>query len=397
MLNKDKDYHSYSSIKRFIREGPSSLITESNYKNKGMSKGILLEDMLTLPNFEDEYYVSEIDLENLTPMENKMLQAKIERPGKSYDYLRDDLNYFKSDNDDSFKERVKKIDKFYESNKDSRGKKLVKKDLWLNIFTMSNALKEDNNTSLYFNNDNLSKRQNMYRKTIEFEFEGIKFKCILDIIHIDHENKTVQAVDLKYTSSRIIYFEDEFFKYRYDIQSTIYTKSLKSFIEDNNLDGYSVIEPAYVVVNDSLETCRFIIDERTMRSSWLGFNRKGYSYPGIKETISIINWHKKNNEFSKSYEYSGLGYSRIRLENTPIYGSNVNFSEVNFKSEIESSDEESLINSSKSLTSIIQEYKQHVEKLKNCEQPTSNAVKNEFDAVLNYYNSGIYGKQKGES
>lgn len=323
MLNKDKEHYSYSGIKRFINEGPISLVTKSDFSNNGMNKGTMLEDMLMMSDFEDTYYIAEEDIGNLTSMEKKLLDAKVERPDKEYQYLREDLGFFKSDSEQTFNNRVKEIHKFYDGYKESKGKIFVKKDVWSNIFTMANALKADKNTSSFFNNDNIEKVQNIYQKTILFTYGGYKFKVVLDIIQIDKVNNTVQAVDLKYTHVKIEMFENEFFKLRYDIQSCLYSLALDQFIEDNNLTGYSVIEPAYIAVNDNLETCKFIIDTSILNNAWNGYDWNGYAKKGIEELINLIKWHIDNEVYNVTKEYYISNYVRLK-SNASLYNSSFN-------------------------------------------------------------------------
>lgn len=344
MLNKDKKHYSYSGIKRFIKEGPISLVTEKNYSNDGMNKGLILEDMLMLSDFEDRYYIAEEDIGTLTSMERKLLDAKVERPEKEYQYLKEDLGYFKGDSENKFQDRVVEIDKFYEGYKESYGKKFIKKDLWSNVFTMSEALKADENTNSYFNNDNISNIQNIYQKTIKFKFEDKEFKCILDIIQIDNANKTIQAVDLKYTRVAIGMFESEFFKYRYDIQACLYSLALTQFIEDNSLDGYKVVEPAYIVVNDNLETCKFIVDNSILFNAWNGYTWNGYKKEGIDDLSRLIKWHIDESIFNMSKEYYDSQYVRLKVSIPSLYGS-PSFSNINtFLSEKEKEKNKEIIN-----------------------------------------------------
>src|ERR1043165_391834 len=79
------------------------------------------------------------------------------------------------------------------------------------------TLKNHPNTSWLFKLD-LKKQL-----PIKFEYEGKLFRCMQDIVGLDHINKVIYPIDLK-TNWESLTFENTYDKLRYYYQDGIYTK-----------------------------------------------------------------------------------------------------------------------------------------------------------------------------
>lgn len=127
---------------------------------------------------------------------------------------------------------------------------------------------------------------------IEFEYLGMEFKSMIDLLHVDHNNKLVTFYDLK-TAWNVEEFGYNYLKYKYYIQAAIYYHAVLSWIRTNNLDGYRLL-PIQFIVCDSFNYMIPLIYETNMdnlREGIYGFNINGRYYRGIVAAIEDIKWH----------------------------------------------------------------------------------------------------------
>lgn len=85
---------------------------------------------------------------------------------------------------------------------------------------------------------------------IKFQLElyehDLKIKGKLDIVVINHKNKTITPFDLK-TAKNPRLFKMNYYKYRYDIQGSMYTVLLKSHYKEL-YPGYTVVPFTFIVI-----------------------------------------------------------------------------------------------------------------------------------------------------
>jgi hypothetical protein len=74
-------------------------------------------------------------------------------------------------------------------------------------------------------------------------FNGIvTLKIMPDLLKVDHNNKTIQPVDLKTSQMPAYDFMENFIKYRYDLQATMYSDVLRDVISrDHDYDDYTIL------------------------------------------------------------------------------------------------------------------------------------------------------------
>tara|TARA_R110000796_G_scaffold236214_1_gene355489 strand:- start:71393 stop:72766 length:1374 start_codon:yes stop_codon:yes gene_type:complete len=333
MLNKDKDYHSYSSLYKFIEEGPSSLITERKISSTGLNTGKGLDDFM-YNNFDDKYYVSDVNIK-LTSMENKFIESiLVETEGMlNEESLNKDAfvdickeiieenNYFatdrksKSTSDEKIQERIDNVKVILLDRLKAGNKQIITPSLYIDINDMANKLKQDKIVSIYFDNSKMEEYQNLNQITLVFEFKNIKFKGVVDNIHIDHRSKTIQVNDLKFTSMSNKEFIKSFFKYRYDIQGCIYTLGLQHYIEENlELQDYTILEPSFIIVNKQEKPMLYRLKCSDLYSTFYGFrNAFGRTVDGIVQIVEDIQYHIENDRFEFSREYYSHGYESLNL------------------------------------------------------------------------------------
>lgn len=129
----------------------------------------------------------------------------------------------------------------------------------------------------------------------DFELYGLKMKCKMDLVTIDHENKQIQIDDLKVTWS-VENFKKEYYLYRKAyIQAYVYYKAMQQYKEHIGLSDYNVAFPRFIVA-DSINYFNPLIyttSEQDMLDAENGFE----NYKGVKQIIEELMWAKETNNW----------------------------------------------------------------------------------------------------
>lgn len=140
-----------------------------------------------------------------------------------------------------------------------------------------------------------------FQQAILFEYKGVKCKALLDMVIIDHFNKTIQGIDIKTMGDYISNFPISFNRRRYDFQAAFYTEAL-NYQKQNSKADYkilpfkfiveSTINPKTPVVFTCSESILFkgkygIPEERIGNHVF----RRKY---GFDDAIKLYKWHLEN-------------------------------------------------------------------------------------------------------
>jgi hypothetical protein len=126
-------------------------------------------------------------------------------------------------------------------------------------------------------------------------------KCLIDILVIDYENKTVSPFDLKTTSDDAHAFRPNFIKWKYYLQASFYQYGLQS-ISKFEVNPFSFIVASTTdIENPLIWTCtqsdlhvgRFGIRRPNSNSKILGW----------MELSERLKWHKEHNLWAHPYEF----------------------------------------------------------------------------------------------
>ncbi len=135
-----------------------------------------------------------------------------------------------------------------------------------------------------------------------YEIDGLKLKSMMDIVIVDHINKTIQPYDLKCTWS-VEGFYDQYYLYRRAyIQAYLYFWATKEFAIQNGLKDYK-IEYIKFIVCDSINYYNpliYTLNSDDMDDAYNGFKHEGREYPGVKEIINDMVWAKENDKWNIS-------------------------------------------------------------------------------------------------
>lgn len=144
------------------------------------------------------------------------------------------------------KNTVKYFDYYLELIK-AEGKIVLTREDRDKIDSLTIAIRTHPNTSHYFQPQ--KDKVLMYQLPIYFEELGEECKALLDMIIIDHANKTILPIDFKTTSETIYMFPKVVRQRRYDIQAAFYTRALQHYKSENGLLDYKTLPFEFLAVS----------------------------------------------------------------------------------------------------------------------------------------------------
>jgi hypothetical protein len=112
------------------------------------------------------------------------------------------------------------------------------------------ALKTSPSTCTFFAENGTDNLIREYQLKFKATLDGVDYRCMADLIIIDHENKIVYPIDLKTSSHTEWDFFDGFTQWRYDIQARLYWRIIRDNMDrDPFFRGYKLADYTFVVVN----------------------------------------------------------------------------------------------------------------------------------------------------
>lgn len=119
------------------------------------------------------------------------------------------------------------------------------------------ALKESQNTKIYFA-DNNPFDETFYREyQLKFKatLNGIPYRCMADLLFVDHKNKIVVPIDLKTSSHTEWDFYKSFIDWNYQIQARLYWRIIRyNMDQDPFWKEYALCDYRFIVVNKNTLT-----------------------------------------------------------------------------------------------------------------------------------------------
>lgn len=202
---------------------------------------------------------------------------------------------------------------------DSIGKYVVDQSMLEKAKSTVEMVIQDENVNWLFNG--AIDLDNFGKTVIEFEYLGMKCKCEIDDLSIDHLNKKIIITEIKTSYDIMDAFEYTYLKRRYDLAAAFYYIAVnQKFKNDENLDGYD-IEFQFLAVDTSKERLRpliYKVSEDDIDKAIYGFRLKtGSYYKGLSELIEEIKWCSETQNWNisqKAFENNGILNLEINYE-----------------------------------------------------------------------------------
>lgn len=132
------------------------------------------------------------------------------------------------------------------------GKKILDTETKNQIDASVRALRESESTKFYFapNDPFDDSIQRFYQLKFKATFLGIDYRCMSDLIVVDHKNKTIQPIDLKTSSHTEWDFYESFIQWNYQIQARLYWRIIKYNLSlHDEFKDYVLLPYKFIVVN----------------------------------------------------------------------------------------------------------------------------------------------------
>lgn len=183
---------------------------------------------------------------------------------------------------------------YYNFLKDSADKVVLPLEEYQKIERAVNTLKSNKYTSKFFSNDD-ENIEIQYQVPVYFNFSGFDYKILIDIVYINHYDKSISIYDLKTTSKGVYSFQKSFMDYRYYLQNSLYSEGLKALKISLGLEGYIGMPLKFIVQEIDGYNQPVVYDYKR----WRDFGRdggiyKGERYKGFVELSQELKWHTEN-------------------------------------------------------------------------------------------------------
>jgi hypothetical protein len=144
--------------------------------------------------------------------------------------------------------------------------------------------------------------ENIYQQPIYFDFivddKAHKCKGLIDMIQVNHEDKTIQIIDLKTKGFDIYNFKKSFYEYGYFRQAAFYQQAISNILEVSIFKDYKLLPFMFIVTpKDSKFSAvmAYKVTPDTLQQGFTGCTQKDTYYPGLNELIQDLHWHISNN------------------------------------------------------------------------------------------------------
>lgn len=264
----EQDYHaypaySYSLIARYAKDGFSALKTlhdEPVKQTDSMRFGSLFDAMLTHENAADEYIVFEKDV---PPARKAVLDRIAQLSGsKRFDQVPEDIikraleecDYKAAKKYETQFEHLLEYSDYYNAVKS--GKQIVSQKEWDDAIDMMQAVQGNEYLKEHFAVPSTDEKEFLYQLQFCLPYTAstgkIEIKCMLDMVEVDHKNRTIQPWDIKTSADPAFKFDEQFVKFRYDIQANLYDDMLRVVIsKDEDYRSYKVLPFKFMDISRS--------------------------------------------------------------------------------------------------------------------------------------------------
>lgn len=130
----------------------------------------------------------------------------------------------------------------------TNGKTLLTQSEYTDILNAVNALKSQPQTANYFSDSDDVERY--YQLKFKASFEGVDYRCMADLIVVNHKTKTIYPVDLKTSSHFEWDFTKSFTEWLYMIQARLYYRIIEyNLKQDDYFKDFKLENYRFIVVN----------------------------------------------------------------------------------------------------------------------------------------------------
>jgi hypothetical protein len=300
---------SYSLLKKLDDHGPRSIGKKYVYESEAIDFGSLLDCRLFTPEiFKDKFYFESVnkptgqvlDLANYIHNQAKELGLTLQDINTDTVLATaDELKLF--DNVKDVNKRINKFDNelfwnYLSAKQDSHGKTVFTPDIEEECAKAEQIIRTHTKTSFLF--EDAEEVETINQMMIVATIHGVDVKGMLDMVRINHKDKTITPYDLKATEYRQVNFPIQFKRMKYYLQGALYSLLLRAFYADLIISGYVVKNFCFLVYSRS-DRYPFIWE---MSDTWMDKAIYGYvdndgDHDGIIDLLHDYKFYVENNFF----------------------------------------------------------------------------------------------------
>lgn len=256
---------SYSILAKYEREGFESLDKLfDKVESPSLLFGSCVDCLITDGEaaFQEQYMVSSIP--SMEPAVEPIVKEVFSQYQNSYTNINDipDASLMPIISQFGYQPRWKpetrckvireKGSQYYQTMFMAKGKTILPQDVYNKVFACVRALKDSPQTHDYFCEDNpFDNVERFYQLKFKNTLDGIDYRCMADLIVVDHDKKVVCPCDLKTSSHKEYEFYKSFVQWRYDIQARLYWRLIRSIMDkDDYFKYFTLSNYRFIVVNN---------------------------------------------------------------------------------------------------------------------------------------------------
>jgi len=195
--------------------------------------------------------------------------------------------------------------KYFKDRMTSRGKILIKPEMWQQAAHTAATLIQHPYTAKYFATG-IPDVDIIYQYKFDTIVDGKRCKGMLDCLVVNHNAKLIFPVDLKTGEEPCKSFPFLYTSHKYYIQGGLYREALKTIVSnDFELMGYDVrpFEFVYISKLNPNKPMRFLVTDDMHEEALRGFtDRHGFYYEGVFPLLEDYYYSKNNNNAEYSLE-----------------------------------------------------------------------------------------------
>lgn len=255
---------SYSTLAKFEREGFNKIDHLFDHiSTQSLLEGSMVDCLITgsQEEFDDLYYVA--DFPSIGDKEQQIVLTLYDKlhtecpqfssiPCEEILSIIYEFDWQKNWRDDTrIRVLSERISTYYNLKIQAGNKTVVDSDTYNRVSNMVQALKTSPATQGYFaDNDPMSPVKRYYQLKFRAKFEGVCYRCMMDLAVVDYEEKKIYPIDLKTSGHREWDFQDSFEQWSYMIQARLYWRILKANLSnDPYFKDFTLEDYRFIVVN----------------------------------------------------------------------------------------------------------------------------------------------------
>ena len=255
---------SYSTLARYEREGFNKLDhLFDKISTQSLLEGSMVDCLITgsKDEFDELYYVA--DFPSIGDKEQQIVLTLYDRFHNSceqFSYIPKEeileaINEFEWQKNWREDTRIRVLSErgatYYNLKVQAGNKTVVDGNTYDRVCRMVYVLKTSPSTQGYFaDNDELSPIRRYYQLKFKAKFEGVNYRCMMDLAVVDYEEKKIYPIDLKTSGHREWDFQGSFEQWSYMIQARLYWRILKANMsKDPYFKNFTLEDYKFIVVN----------------------------------------------------------------------------------------------------------------------------------------------------